>query len=100
MKYSRGAVKAHTLLNLRGNIPEFIHITDGKYHDSNVLDIIVPQSEAIYLMDSQYSIYEITQILRIFTFDKTPICDLIANFQIIQNKKDRKCDLFAGIGNF
>ena len=53
-KYSRGAVKAHTLLNLRGNIPEFILITDGKYHDSNALDVIVPKAEAIYLMDKAY----------------------------------------------
>ena len=53
-KYSRGAVKVHTLLNLRGNIPEFILITDGKYHDSNALDVIVPQPEAIYLMDKAY----------------------------------------------
>jgi len=53
-KYSRGAVKMHTLLNLRGNIPEFILITDGKYHDSNVLDEILPEPNAIYLMDKAY----------------------------------------------
>ena len=53
-KYSRGAVKIHTLLDLRGSIPVFIHITDGKYHDSNVLDIITPRPEAIYLMDKAY----------------------------------------------
>ena len=53
-KYSRGAVKVHTLLNLRGNIPEFILVTDGKYHDSNALDVIVPLPEAIYLMDKAY----------------------------------------------
>jgi hypothetical protein len=53
-KYSRGAVKVHTLLNLRGNIPEFILITDGKYHDSNALDVIIPQAEAIYLIDKAY----------------------------------------------
>ena len=53
-KYSRGAVKVHTLLDLRGSIPVFIHITDGKYHDSNVLDIITPTPEAIYLMDKAY----------------------------------------------
>lgn len=53
-KYSRGAVKIHTLLDLRGNIPAFIHITDGRYHDSNVLDIISPVPEAIYLMDKAY----------------------------------------------
>ncbi len=53
-KYTRGAVKVHTLLNLRGSIPEFILVTDGKYHDSNVLDIIVPQPDAIYLMNKAY----------------------------------------------
>jgi IS4 transposase len=53
-KYTRGAVKVHTLLNLRGSIPEFILVTDGKYHDSNVLDIIIPQPGAIYLMDKAY----------------------------------------------
>ena len=53
-KYSRGAVKVHTLLDLRGSIPTFIHITDGKYHDSNVLDIMPPTPEAIYLMDKAY----------------------------------------------
>ena len=53
-KYTRGAVKVHTLLNLRGSIPEFILVTDGKYHDSNVLDVIVPQPDAIYLMDKAY----------------------------------------------
>ena len=57
-KYSRGAVKAHTLLNLRGSIPEFIHITDGKYHDSNALDEIVPLTDAIYLMDKAYVDFE------------------------------------------
>jgi len=53
-KYSRGAVKVHTLLDLRGSIPAFIHVTDGKYHDSNVLDLIVPIPGAIYLMDKAY----------------------------------------------
>ena len=53
-KYSRGAVKIHTLLDLRGSIPAFIFISDGKYHDSNVLDILVPVPEAIYLMDKAY----------------------------------------------
>ena len=53
-KYSRGAVKVHTLLDLRGSIPAFIYVTDGKYHDSNVLDVIVPVPGAIYLMDKAY----------------------------------------------
>jgi len=53
-KYSRGAVKMHTLLDLRGNIPLFIHITDGKYHDLNALDEIEIISDAIYVMDKAY----------------------------------------------
>jgi hypothetical protein len=57
-KYSRGAVKAHTLLNLRGDIPEFIFITDGKYHDSNALDVIPFYANAIYLMDKAYVDFE------------------------------------------
>jgi hypothetical protein len=53
-KYSRGAVKMHTLIDLRGSIPTFIYITDGKYHDSNVLDVIRFLPNAIYLMDKAY----------------------------------------------
>ncbi len=50
----KGAVKLHTLIDLRGNIPVFIHITDGKVHDVNVLDILIPEAGAIYLMDRGY----------------------------------------------
>lgn len=53
-KYSRGAVKMHTLMDLRGNIPTFIHITDGKYHDVNALDELTVVSDAIYIMDKAY----------------------------------------------
>ncbi len=53
-KYSRGAIKIHTLLDLRGSIPAFIFITDGKYHDSNILDELVPIPGGIYLMDKAY----------------------------------------------
>jgi IS4 transposase len=66
-KYTRGAVKVHTLLNLRGSIPEFILITDGKYHDSNAFDVIVPQPYAIYLMDKAYVDFE--ALYRIHTQD-------------------------------
>jgi hypothetical protein len=57
-KYSRGAVKMHTLIDLRGSIPEFILITDGKYHDSNVLDVLNFYANAIYLMDKAYIDFE------------------------------------------
>ena len=53
-KYSKGAVKMHTLLALRGNIPANIHITDGRWHDSNELDLLVPAASAFYMMDKAY----------------------------------------------
>ena len=53
-KYSRGAVKMHTVLNLRGSIPTFIYVTDGKYHDVNALDEIEVARGAIYIMDKAY----------------------------------------------
>ena len=51
---TKGAVKLHTLLNLHGNIPEFILISDGKLHDVNVLDYLVPVPGAYYVMDRGY----------------------------------------------
>jgi hypothetical protein len=51
---AKGAVKMHTLLNLHGNIPEFILISDGKLHDVNVLDHLVPAPGAYYVMDRGY----------------------------------------------
>ena len=51
---TKAAVKLHTLLDLRGNIPAFIHITDGKLHDVNVLDIMAPEPGAFYIMDRAY----------------------------------------------
>jgi len=51
---TKSAVKLHTLLDLRGNIPTFIHISDGKLHDVNVLDILLPEPSAFYIMDRGY----------------------------------------------
>ena len=50
----KGAVKMHTLLDLHGNIPSFISITDGKVHDVNILDEIDPEPGAFYVMDRAY----------------------------------------------
>jgi hypothetical protein len=52
---TKAAVKMHTLLDLRGNIPTFIHVSDGKMHDVNALDLIVPEAGAIYVMDRGYT---------------------------------------------
>jgi len=50
----KAAVKMHTLLDLRGNIPTFISITSGKVHDVNILDEILPEAGAFYVMDRGY----------------------------------------------
>jgi transposase len=50
----KAAVKMHTLLDLHGNIPTFIRITDGKVHDVNILDEILPEPGAFYVMDRGY----------------------------------------------
>jgi len=55
---TKAAVKLHTLLDLRGNIPAFIHISDGKMHDVNVLDRLLPEAGAFYVMDRGYLDFE------------------------------------------
>src|SRR5437773_5241289 len=59
----KAAVKVHTLLDLHGNIPTFIGITDGKVHDVNILDEILPEPGAFYVMDRAYVDFE-----RLFVF--------------------------------
>ena len=67
---NKGAIKLHTLLDLRGNIPSFISITDGKVHDVNILDELVPESGSFYIMDRAYidfaRLYKLNQFLAFF----------------------------------
>ena len=51
---TKSAIKVHTLMNLRGSIPEFIHISSGKVHDVRILDLLLPQPGAFYIMDRAY----------------------------------------------
>jgi IS4 transposase len=66
----KGAVKLHTQLDLRGSIPTFIHITDGKVHDVNVLDVLLPEPGSFYVMDRGYldfaRLYALAQGLAFF----------------------------------
>jgi len=55
---TKGAVKLHTLMDLRGSIPSFIHISDGKLHDVNVLDLLLPEVGAFYVMDRAFLDFE------------------------------------------
>lgn len=77
---TKGAVKLHTLLDLRGNIPTFIHISDGKLHEVNTLDIIPLESGAFYVMDRGY-----LDFARLYTITKA------AAFFVIRAKSNLKC---------
>ena len=73
----KAAVKMHTLLDLRGNIPAFVHITDGKVHDLNVLDQIVPEAGAFYVMDRGY-----------IDFERLFVLTLSAAFFVVRTKSN------------
>ena len=74
-RQTKGAVKLHTLLDLQGSIPTFIHVSDGKLHDVNVLDHLLPEPGAIYVMDRAYLDFQ-----RLFALT------LAAAFFVIRNK--------------
>jgi hypothetical protein len=67
---AKAAVKMHTLLDLRGNIPSFIHISDGKMHEVNVLDILIPEAGSFYIMDRGFldfaRLYRLQQVSAFF----------------------------------
>lgn len=71
----KGAVKMHTLLDLRGSIPTFIEVTDGKVHDVNILDQILPEADSFYVMDRAYVDFE-----RLYVFYQC------AAFFVVRNK--------------
>ena len=67
----------HTLLDLRGNIPTFIGITDGKVHDVNMLDEIQPEAGALYVMDRGY-----------VDFDRLYVFTISAAFFVVRTKSN------------
>ena len=73
----KAAVKLHTLIDLRGSIPCFIQITDGKVHDVNVLDDLIPEPGSFYILDRGYldfeRLYHLHQALAFFVIRSKPI---------------------------
>jgi len=69
-RQSKSAIKLHTLLDLRGNIPTFIHISDGKLHEVNIFDILPVEAGAFYIMDRGYldfsKLHSLSQALAFF----------------------------------
>ena len=76
---AKAAVKMHTLLDLRGNIPSFIHISDGKLHEVNVLDHLLPEAGAFYIMDRGF-----TDFSRLFRLHEA------GSFFVIRGKSNLK----------
>jgi len=76
---AKAAVKMHTLLDLRGNIPSFIHISDGKLHEVNVLDHLLPEAGSFYIMDRGF-----TDFARLFRFHEA------GSFFVIRGKSNLK----------
>ena len=74
---TKAAVKLHTLLDLRGGIPSFIHISDGRLHDVNVLDLLITEPGAFYVMDRGY-----------LAFDRLYTLELAGSFFVTRTKSN------------
>jgi hypothetical protein len=109
-RQTKAAIKLHTLLDLRGGIPSFIHISDGRLHDVNVLDVLITEPGAFYVMDRGYLAFDRlytldqagsffvtrtksnTQLRRLYSrpVDRTTglICDQIVELTVFYSQKD------------
>ena len=90
----KGAVKMHTLLDLHGNIPTFISITNGKVHDVNILDEIAPEAGAFYVMDRGYVDFE---RLYVFTLSAAFFVVRTKSNVLIQRRYSNPVDKTTGV---
>jgi hypothetical protein len=90
----KAAVKMHTLLDLHGNIPTFIRITDGKVHDVNILDDLLPEAGALYVMDRGYIDFE-----RLYLFTLSSAFFVVRTKQnvLLQRRYSRPVDKSTGL---
>ena len=89
----KGAIKMHTLLDLRGNIPTMIHVSDGKKHDVNILDDIEFETNAFYLMDKGY-----TDFGRLFEIDQFPAYFVISGKDNLKFKRVSSSPVNKAVG--
>ncbi len=90
----KAAIKMHTLLDLHGNIPTFIRITDGKVHDVNILDEILPEAGAFYVMDRGYVDFE---RLYVFTLSAAFFVVRTKSNVLIQRRYSHPVDKTTGV---
>ena len=76
---TKGAIKLHTLLDLHSNIPTFLYISDGKLHDVNSMDFLLPEAAAFYIMDRAY-----------LDFERLHRLHLCGSFFVLRNKSNTK----------
>ena len=88
-KYSKGAVKMHTVMSLRGSIPVDIHITHGKWHDSNMLDVMNFNPNDLFVMDKAYVDFE-----ALYRMHKA------GAFFVTRAKENMKYEVIESIGGF
>ena len=102
---TKAGIKLHTLLDLRGSIPSFITITEAKLHDVNILDALVPEPGAIYVMDRGYldfeRLYALHQVPAFFVIRSKSNTDLR---RLYSNPVDKdsgvRCDQIVTLGGF
>jgi len=90
----KAAVKMHTLLDLHGNIPMFISVTDGKVHDVNILDQILPEAGAFYVMDRGYVDFE---RLLVFTLSSAFFVVRTKSNVLLQRRYSHAVDKTTGV---
>jgi Domain of unknown function (DUF4372)/Transposase DDE domain len=91
---TKAAIKLHTLLDLRGNIPSFIHISDGKYHEINLLDELIVEPGAFYVMDRGYIDFE--RLFRLSDAGSFFVTRAKSNLKV-QRRYSRKVDKSTGL---
>lgn len=102
---NKGAIKLHTLLDLRGSIPTFIHISNGKLHEVNALDLIQPEVGAFYIMDRGYvdfsRLYRIHTCLAFFVIrQKSNMQARWVSSSPVNKKTGLRCDQAPKLANY
>ena len=95
-RMTKAAIKLHTLLDLRGSIPTFIHISDGKMHDVNILDLLIPEAGAFYVMDRGYlDFHRLHELHLSSAFFVTRAKSNMQSHRIYSNPVDKKLGLIC-----
>lgn len=91
---AKGAIKLHTLLDVRGSIPTFIFLSDGKLHDVNVLDLLIPEPGSFYIMDKGY--IDFARLFRIHEASAFFVVRAKRNF-VFSRRESRAVDKSTGL---